>query len=185
MKNELMRTPAPAPAWKVSAWFNTDTPLSLDNLQGKVVVLHSFQMLCPGCAVHALPQAQRVHEYFDSRDVAVVGLHTVFEHHDVMGPDALAAFLHEYRYSFPVGVDQQRPGERIPFSMEAYGLRGTPSMILIDCQSRIRFHHFGRMDDLELGAHISRLLAEDSETSLDAKRQELASTGCTSEGCNT
>lgn len=185
MKHAMMKTPLPAPPWQASAWFNTDTPLNLDSLQGKVVVLHSFQMLCPGCAIHALPQAQRVHEYFDSRDVAVVGLHTVFEHHGVMGPDALAAFLHEYRYSFPVGVDQQRPGERIPFTMEAYGMRGTPSMILIDRQSHIRFHHFGRLDDLELGDHISRLVAEDKTSSLGAKHQEMTSTSCTSEGCST
>lgn len=184
MTNVMMKTPPPAPAWQASAWFNTDTPLSLESLQGKIVVLHSFQMLCPGCAIHALPQAQRVHEYFDSRDVAVVGLHTVFEHHGVMGPDALAAFLHEYRYSFPVGVDQQRTGERIPFTMEAYGMRGTPSMILIDRQSHIRFHHFGRMDDLELGSHISRLLAEGREALQDAPPQQVENTGCSSEGCN-
>lgn len=184
MKNAMIRTPSPAPAWQASAWFNTDTPLSLESLQGKVVVLHSFQILCPGCAVHALPQAQRVHEYFDSRDVAVVGLHTVFEHHDVMGPDALAAFLHEYRYTFPVGVDQQRPGKRVPLTMKAYGMRGTPSMILIDRQSHIRLHHFGRMDDLELGANISRLLAEDCETFQRVMHEETSPTGCTSEGCS-
>ena len=155
-----MTNAPPAPAWRTSAWFNTHEPLSLQALRGRVIVLHTFQMLCPGCAIHALPQAQRVHEHFDARDVAVVGLHTVFEHHEVMGSNALAAFLHEYRYRFPVGVDQARPGESTPYTMAAYGLRGTPSLVLIDRAGRLRDHHFGRIEDLALGARITALVAE-------------------------
>lgn len=43
----------------------------------------------PGRASVALPQAQRVAALFAKEPVAVVGLHTVFEHHDVMGPAAI------------------------------------------------------------------------------------------------
>lgn len=155
-----MTQATPAPAWITSRWFNTDNRLSLEQLRGKVIMLHSFQMLCPGCAIHALPQAQRVYDFFDSRQLAVVGLHTVFEHHAAMGADALAAFLHEYRYQFPVGIDQPRVGETTPSTMAAYGLRGTPSLLLIDRNGLIRLHHFGRMEDLELGSHITALIAE-------------------------
>src|SRR5690606_9882792 len=106
--------------------FNT-FPLELSELRGRVVVLHAFQMLCPGCVAHGLPQAARIHATFDPRDVCVVGLHTVFEHHSVMGPQALRAFLHEYRVPFPVGVD--RPGDSaVPTTMSAYGMRGTPTL---------------------------------------------------------
>ncbi len=53
-----------------------------------------------------MPQAKRVAETFDDQDVVVIGLHTVFEHHSAQGTrDALAAFLHEYRITFPVGID--------------------------------------------------------------------------------
>ena len=86
-----------APPLIVSQWFNTDKPLSLEALRGKVVVIEAFQMLCPGCVSHALPQAQRVAAAFSTNDVAVIGLHTVFEHHEAMRPEALKAFLHEYR----------------------------------------------------------------------------------------
>ena len=64
------------------------------------------RMLCPGCVSHGLPQAMRVHRVFNRDEVAVVGLHTVFEHHDAQGSRAaLAAFLHEYKITFPVGID--------------------------------------------------------------------------------
>ena len=55
-----------APPWQVAQWFNTDKPLSLEALRGKVIVLEAFQMLCPGCVSHGLPQAVRVRDTFDA-----------------------------------------------------------------------------------------------------------------------
>ena len=95
-----------APEWHIAEWFNADSPLTLADLRGMVVVLHAFQMLCPGCVREGTPQAQRIAQQYDPSDVAVIGLHTVFEHHDVMTPRALEVFIHENRLSFPIGVDQ-------------------------------------------------------------------------------
>ncbi len=89
----------------MASWLNTDAPITLDTLRGKVVVAHAFQMLCPGCVQHALPQMMRVRELFDEHEVAVIGLHTVFEHHEAMKPLALRAFAHEYRIDVPLGID--------------------------------------------------------------------------------
>lgn len=55
-----------APALHVSRWFNTSSPISLDDLRGRVVVIEAFQMLCPGCVSHGLPQAQRIIGAFGS-----------------------------------------------------------------------------------------------------------------------
>jgi thiol-disulfide isomerase/thioredoxin len=96
-----------APEWQTATWFNTPEPLSLSGLRGRVVLLHAFQMLCPGCVSHGLPQAQRVAKLFP--DVRVIGLHTVFEHHEAIGLASLRAFLHEYRIRFPVAVDLPGP----------------------------------------------------------------------------
>jgi len=152
----------PAPAWTTSEWFNTETPLQLSDLLGRVVVLHAFQMLCPACVHHGLPQAQRVHATFAAQDVAVIGLHTVFEHHAAMTPVSLRAFLHEYRIGFPVGVDAPGTGphDPIPVTMQAYALQGTPSLLLIDRKGQLRHHAFGATDDLALGAAIAMLAAE-------------------------
>ncbi len=95
-----------APEWQVDRWFNTGEPLELAALRGRIVFAVAFQMLCPGCVAEALPQAQRAAASFAAADLAVIGLHTVFEHHAAQGtPEALAAFLHEYRIGFPVAID--------------------------------------------------------------------------------
>ncbi len=157
----MLQAPRPAPDWHIARWFNTDEPLSLARLRGRVVVVHAFQMLCPGCVLHGVPQARRMAEVFADAPVQVVGIHTVFEHHDVMGPDALEVFLSEFRVRFPVGVDApSAPGDPIPRTMRAYGLRGTPSTVLIDGEGTIRAQHFGAVDDLVLGAAIGALVTE-------------------------
>ena len=68
-----------APDWQVAQWFNATSPLTLQDLRGKVVVLHAFQMLCPGCVTSSIPQAQRITRAFDPAHLAVIGIHTEFE----------------------------------------------------------------------------------------------------------
>lgn len=97
---------------------------------------------------------------FAETDLQVIGLHTVFEHHDAMTPTALKAFLHEYRVNFPVGVDTPSPDGEIPMTMAAYGMRGTPTTILIDRSGNLAANLFGQIEDLALGAMIQSILSE-------------------------
>ncbi|SDG45014.1 MULTISPECIES: redoxin domain-containing protein [unclassified Duganella] len=149
-----------APELQVASWLNTARPLSLEQLRGKVVVIYAFQMLCPGCVAHGIPQAKAIRAAFDQQDVAVLGLHSVFEHHEVMNRAALEAFVHEYRIDFPVAIDQPSAHGPIPLTMDEYQLRGTPTLLVIDRQGRLRLHHFGRADDIKVGALIGQLVAE-------------------------
>lgn len=150
----------PAPALQASGWLNTPAPLSLDALRGRVVVLSAFQMLCPGCVSHGLPQATRLHEAFAPEDLQVIGLHSVFEHHAVMTPEALRVFVHEYRLRFPIAIDAPGIGTPLPRTMQAYGLRGTPSLVLIGRDGRVALNHFGHLDDLALGALVGQLIQQ-------------------------
>ena len=163
----MSATYAEAPALQVDRWLNTEVPLTLESLRGRVVVLHAFQMLCPACVSHALPQAKKTRQLFAASDVAVIGLHTVFEHHDVMTAAALDAFVREYRYTFPIGIDAPSRGS-IPATMREYQLQGTPSTVLIDRQGRIRLSHFGLLDDMALGGAIGQLAAETAPAALAA-----------------
>lgn len=151
-----------APELCVSQWFNTEKEIFLADLRGKVIVIEAFQMLCPGCVAHGLPLAQKVQRAFSKDKVVVLGLHTVFEHHAAMTPVSLEAFLHEYRISFPVGVDEEGMNA-IPKTMHAYQLRGTPSLLVIDKNGELRANHFGEVSELHLGAEIAMLLQEAAE----------------------
>lgn len=150
-----------APELITSNWLNTTEKLSLEKLKGKVVAIHAFQMLCPGCVLHGIPQAQKLFETFSSDHVAVLGLHTVFEHHEAMEEKSLKAFLHEFRVKFPVGIDEPSKGSDIPKTMALYQLRGTPTWLLIDKKGELKVHAFGQMDELLLGAEVARLVLED------------------------
>ena len=151
----------PAPELDVSTWLNTPAPITLAGLSGKVVLLEVFQMLCPGCVEFSLPQAGRARATFAPDDLAVIGLHSVFEHHEAQGGRAaLAACLHEDRSGFPVGIDRANPERMLPHTMAAYGLQGTPTTLLIDRVGRLRAHHFGHVADLRLGAEIQSLIGE-------------------------
>jgi len=171
-----------APEIHTSQWFNTSHPIRLESLRGKVVVLEAFQMLCPGCVSHGLPQAQMVSALFPAEKVAVIGLHTVFEHHAAMTPVSLQAFIHEYRITFPVGVDEAGPGD-MPKTMAAYHMKGTPSLILIDQNGCLRANHFGQVHDIQLGAQIATLLAQDVKPMSHKPKSDDSGTGCNEDGC--
>lgn len=183
-----------APELQTSGWLNTTRPPTLASLRGKVVVLHTFQIFCPGCVQVGIPQAQRISQEFDSNRVAVIGLHTVFEHHAVMGRDALEVFVHEYRLRFPIGIDKYDgapDGEPkgVPLTMRAYQMQGTPTLILIDKSGRIRLHKFGHVSDLSVGFSIGALLSEEIEVDEPAARPAATGAGsgkpvCDEDGCS-
>lgn len=170
----------PAPEWLIARWFGAPAPINLRSLRGRVVLAVAFQMLCPGCVAHALPQASRAREAFAESDLAVVGLHTVFEHHAAQGtPEALAAFLHEYRLGFPVGLDAPDPeGGGLPLTMRAYRMEGTPTTLLVDRRGNLRMRAFGHLDDMRLGAAIAALIAE------GAVPEAFAAAAKEGEGCD-
>lgn len=156
----MTATSTQAPELTVQTWFNTDRPLNLSTLRGRVVVMVAFQVLCPNSIAHGIPQARRIHETFEPTDVTVVGLHATFEHHEAYNLAVLKAFIHEYRLKFPVALDSANPTSPIPHTMDRYNMRGTPSLVLIDRQGLIRKHAFGAVDDLRIGAEIGALTQE-------------------------
>lgn len=148
-----------APELAVSEWFNTPAPLTLRAFRGRVVFLHAFQLLCPGCVTGSLPQVQRIERVFDHTDLQVIGIHTVFEHHAAMTPVTLGAFLHEYRVRHPVGVDMADDPYGVPVTMRRFGWRGTPSSALIGRDGTILHQTFGIDDDIAVGARIAMAIA--------------------------
>jgi thiol-disulfide isomerase/thioredoxin len=143
----------------VSQWFNTDSALTLDQLTGRVVVVGAFQMLCPGCVAYSIPQLKKLHDLSKELPLTVIGLHTVFEHHQAMQPHALAAFIHEYRLTFPVAVAAYAGNSLMPKTMEDWQMEGTPSTFIFSTDGALRLHKFGHVDDLSLGTFIGQLLA--------------------------
>lgn len=176
-----------APELETLTWLNSNQPLSLQMLRGQVVVIHAFQMLCPGCVIHGVPQANSIYELYRDQDVQLIGLHTVFEHHDVMTQAALAAFIHEYRIPFPVAIDRPSSNGPIPVTMSRYQMQGTPSLIVIDKNGYLRLNYFGRMSDMQIGSIIGSLLEQPGPThnktsKLESKHKTI-DTECDENSC--
>jgi hypothetical protein len=159
-----------APELQTVGWLNTPEPMTLASLRGKVVLLHAFQMLCPGCVQMGIPQTQRI------------------EHHSVMGREALEVFAYEYRLRFPIGIDKPNDQHVIPHTMMTYQMQGTPTTILIDKTGHLRMHKFGHVSDFILGVSIGTLLAEEVDETeqlqpAQSKQNEAESLGCGPDGC--
>lgn len=155
-----MFDPETPPELSVSGWVNASEPLSLERLRGRVVVVVVFQMLCPGCIENALPQAKRLRARFNPAEVAIVGLHSAFEHQSAMTPEAIEAFVDAFKLPFPVAIDEA-DREDMPRTMTAYQMQGTPTLLLFDRAGRLRRHYFGQPDDMLLAAEIMGLAIEE------------------------
>lgn len=75
-----------------------------------------------------------------------------------------------------MGIDEPGTGA-MPVTMTRYGMRGTPSLILIDVMGRMRAHHFGQVSELRLGAEIATLPAEGEFTAAE-RTDDFSDAGC-------
>jgi hypothetical protein len=71
----------PAPDIQVETWVQGG-PVNISTLPGQVVLVEVFQVNCPGCFVHALPEALHLHQTYQDKGLAVIGLATAFEDFD-------------------------------------------------------------------------------------------------------
>lgn len=161
------------PPLYIGEWLNTPSSDFNAFASGRVVLLHAFQMLCPGCVYHSLPQLKSVAEAYSPEQVSVVGLHSVFEHHAAMSSTSLKAFISEMGITYPIGIDLPGHGA-IPQTMAHYQMRGTPSLLIFDASANLRFHHFGRLSDMQLSAMLGQALWCDESAELAIS----GSTGC-------
>ena len=97
-----------------------------------------------------------------------------------MTPVSLEAFIHEYRLTFPIGVDEAGDGA-LPVTMGRYGMRGTPTTVVIDRDGRIVEHAFGQVDDLALGLLLGSLAARQPIAA--TPRHENAAADCKTGSC--
>jgi len=172
-----MFNPESPPELSVAQWFNATEPLLLGGLKGKVVMLVAFHMRCSGSLKHALPQAQRLARTFNSEEVAIIGLHMEFEDHKNMKPGLLEPFIKQEQISIPIAVDAPNGGG-LPKTMDAYGMQGTPTLLLFDRQGRLRRHYLGAADDVRISAEIMALALEPPNAPREvsmAIEQQLAS----------
>lgn len=69
------------PNFGVSEWVQ-GAPTNFDQEKDKIVILEVFQVNCPGCFMHALPEAVSIYNKYKDEGIRVLGIATAFEDFD-------------------------------------------------------------------------------------------------------
>jgi len=70
-----------APNFGVSEWIQ-GAPTNFDQEKDHVVLVEVFQVNCPGCFMHAIPEAIQIYNKYKDDGVRVLGIATAFEDFD-------------------------------------------------------------------------------------------------------
>jgi len=81
-----------APNLKIGEWVQ-GVPTNIDKEKSKVVVVEVFQVNCPGCFLHGIPEVIGVYNNTDKSEVKVLGIATAFEDYDKNTLDNLRLLL--------------------------------------------------------------------------------------------
>jgi peroxiredoxin len=81
-----------APNLAVSQWMQ-GRPTNIDQERGNVILVEVFQVNCPGCFTHGIPQALNLHLKYYSSGLKVLGVATAFEDYDKNTSDNLKLLL--------------------------------------------------------------------------------------------
>ena len=150
----------PAPAWHNQSWLNTDHPLTLAELRGRVVLLNFWVFTCYNCT-NTVPSLVDFDRKYRDRGLTLIGIHTpefppYAGEHDRGNVDRALA---QYDIRYPNAQDNDSR------TWDLYRIRFWPSFVLIDKRGNIRYEGAGEFHlhdwNYELWQRrIEQLLAE-------------------------
>jgi thiol-disulfide isomerase/thioredoxin len=141
-----------APELTNSVWLNTQSPLRLAELRGKVVGLEMWTFDCINCQ-HVLPSLKSWYAKYKDQGLVIIG-----NHYPEFSVEAdlnnLKNAVASYGIQYPVAQDNSGA------TWNAYHNIYWPALYLIDKRGHIRYVHFGEGAYDETETNINTLLAE-------------------------
>jgi thiol-disulfide isomerase/thioredoxin len=139
-RNPLLnvRQPGPAPSGTKTSRLNTDHPLTLSELKGRVVLLNFWVFTCWNCT-NTVPSLVDFDRKYRGRGLTIVGIHTpefppYAGEHD---KGNLERALRKYGIEYPNAQDNDTR------TWDLYDIRYWPSFVLIDKRGNIRYEGYG------------------------------------------
>lgn len=145
-------SPTAAPQFTgIDTWHNS-SPLDMQQLRGKVVLVDFWTYTCINC-IRTLPYVKQWHEKYKNQGLVVVGVHTPEYPHERSTANVAAA-LKRFDIRYPVAQDNRYA------TWEAYRNQFWPAVYLIDKNGAVVYTHFGEGQYQETESAIQRLLAQ-------------------------
>ncbi|MBF2003683.1 MAG: redoxin domain-containing protein [Synechococcales cyanobacterium M58_A2018_015] len=132
-------------------WLNTDHPLSLKALRGRVVLLDFWTYGCINC-LHILPDLKALEQKYRDR-LTLIGVHSAkFDHEQ--NADSIRHAIQRYEITHPVLVDCN-------FEVwQQYTIRAWPTVVVIDPQGYVVATLMGEGQVQGLEEWITRLIGD-------------------------
>ncbi|BAY98469.1 redoxin domain-containing protein [Tolypothrix tenuis PCC 7101] len=137
-----------------STWFNTDTPLSIKQLKGRVVILDFWTYCCINC-LHILPDLKYLEQKY-KESLTVIGVHSAKFDNEKETENIRQAIL-RYDIEHPVVVDS---GFRV---WQEYTVRAWPTLMIIDPQGYVIGYVSGEGHRDALDELLEKLISEHKE----------------------
>lgn len=128
--------------------------LSLQELEGKVVVLDFWATWCAPCLA-SMPVMKKIAQQHPD----VVFLYIATQEKEAGVHERIRAFMEKHALSFRVLIDRQEAGTPGLFPVAAaYKLQGIPARVIIDRKGMQRFLSSGYSSDEEIGAEMEAMI---------------------------
>jgi thiol-disulfide isomerase/thioredoxin len=148
----VLENMGPAPELHNEVWLNTDAPLRLADLRGKVVLLEMWTFGCINCK-NVIPSLVGWHEKYSDEGLVIIGNHyPEFSYEADL--DNLKDAIVRLEIPYAVAQDNDRA------TWGAYHNRYWPTLYLIDKSGDIRYVHIGEGAYASTEAAIVQLLNE-------------------------
>ncbi len=141
-------------------WFNAE-PLTLEELQGKVVIIDFWTYSCINCQ-RTFPYLKQWHEKYKDAGLVIIGVHAPEFEFEKSAKNVQQA-LTDFGISYPVMQDNDFATWR------AYRNQYWPAKYFIDAQGRVRYTHFGEGEYDESEKVIQQLLKEAGVTEVNSE----------------
>jgi thiol-disulfide isomerase/thioredoxin len=150
LAESLAGKPAPELS-NLRGWINT-SPLMMEGLKGKVVLLDFWTYSCVNC-VRSLPHMKLLHKEYAGDAFVLIGVHTPeFEFEKL--PENVASAVKRFGIGYPVAIDSENT------TWKLYGNQYWPRQTLVDSKGTVRWEHAGEGDYDKMEDRIQDLLRE-------------------------
>ncbi len=132
-------------------WINSDGPIHLEKLRGKIVLLDFWTYCCINCQ-HVLPDLAILEQKYKNQ-LVVIGVHTA-KFDAEKATENIRSKVREYKIRHPVANDANQT------IWDRFNVRGWPTLVVIDANGEEAKRVSGEGHGADLDAVISSLVAK-------------------------